>query len=1519
MMTTTTQPPSDPWTKRFILNGRVIPYTPPTPQPSTKRTSRSPSKHRPVITYQLSQPSLRYPYQLLFSKLEGLPIPPTISDSYLQSSAPLACQIRASLFDLQTGCFFGKTWVGKEVVDLRAKGRVALMRDGSIKGKKPPKPKKLPKRARRKQQSDDSDESDSDESYESSESGSESGDDEEREEVIVGHAIQGHRVNIGFREECLYLHTPLCGQHIVAILEFVFVVVNHPNEPEIAQEDFVSGGWTMIHLFDPERNGLDLEQTWSGDDHVAESERTVKLMPIFNGTPRILPFVAGSILSTSSGHANLATIPGAMFSYAFTTCPAVRSACHLWKENVWVAPGDEVPGLSITVDGISVASMESAQLSQLRIRIPQGILKYEHALLTNIADAHEEAFPGSLLVTADGSLQLPTIVERRVHIGLHNSYTFLAPPIITTLETVLKDDGSGSELVFNGNLELSKYMRNVNGAAVVFAVEYKVSMIANVEKAKKSGLTALLEKLGVVAKEGETTAELEKDVYLGWAVWDTYRHRSEPAPQPIAKPKTNLVDEATSPMSSPSEASSDSEIQPEPKPKPPPVIVDEKETELISVPAHPVSFDASQFPKPKTSKFRPALSRMEKARLLNAGFVRILDEEGNKPVQVGLGVGSIDGLGGGGQSVRPDLGIEFGDPRANDVTVTFMGLSFNDDFVNRVSGQFPSSVYFTFQFYNFAYSTTEALHVYTGPLPLSRAETRMPGHHRSSSVPTRAHARKWSHMSGKSFRSNVQDAEVPDEHGDLIWPGILYRVREDGTPAYDMPPGLSLSHLVNLENDTASLTSLRRIGMPGLPVYMAQNQLHIDVWDGESLLHVGSATAELKLALRQGRSAVEFDETVDIVMEEGVEEPQAGLRRSTSSSSVVSRADWGSRDGGSRVVVIGKLHLRVTNVARGAMDKTAIAARKAEQVVLGDFHQQVKLRRETMLPEVDQELHHVLRAAAQDRMKAKRGASKVDEGVELVDEKRRKLARLRRVREKENIVSPNVFGDTPEEDPVFTYQMSRQDRQRDLQTVDIFRERRKGHTIEEELKRQITTNHTVHASLGQAYYFEFLFQNPYNMEHNFEVSWDDVELRMITDSHEWKYLRRVHAVSASAGVEDKLFSVQPNGAVQLFMMPNETVAVPFVYQSFLGAVACQNADGGRKREGLEAEGVEESILARSIHISFINTHHVPVAFLSISIVPKPHTIDRVIRLFRPESEHIRRTVRFSIKETSSVMSSLTNLNVVSTIHDATNPGKRYLRCSHPDVVCSLADSGFSTTMKELTFKYRIGHAPETSVLYFLLYHDSYHTSLAEVWKVFVHSLYRMDITCVIGQTNHASLILRGSSFSRTVQCYANRPAELMITQPAPFLLTANALNEVGLVLRPREAAVKEVVVNVVDVDQRVLVNSWLVAAHCTTPNVTKTFDITVPKGRTVNKRVSYTNPYTTRKLLHLCTTHPHLLQFKEAALNLEGGETCYIGLRFLPVTHKEMGTAVGGVEVLVFLNDEADRIEECLCVRVKYD
>ena len=54
-----------------------------------------------------------------------------------------------------------------------------------------------------------------------------------------------------------------------------------------------------------------------------------------------------------------------------------------------------------------------------------------------------------------------------------------------------------------------------------------------------------------------------------------------------------------------------------------------------------------------------------------------------------------------------------------------------------------------------------------------------------------------------------------------------------------------------------------------------------------------------------------------------------------------------------------------------------------------------------------------------------------------------------------------------------------------------FRERCKHESIINSLEGGITTQRTVHASLGKAEFFEFALKNPYSVDQNVQIFWED--------------------------------------------------------------------------------------------------------------------------------------------------------------------------------------------------------------------------------------------------------------------------------------------------------------------------------------------------------------------------------------------------------------------------------------------
>jgi hypothetical protein len=251
---------------------------------------------------------------------------------------------------------------------------------------------------------------------------------------------------------------------------------------------------------------------------------------------------------------------------------------------------------------------------------------------------------------------------------------------------------------------------------------------------------------------------------------------------PMLQHRPELVDEATSPFVSQhdmrTEPKEPAYVAPKPIAKKP--IIDSMEDEQEEQEIYAVSSaEESAHLLPKTGRSMP-LTRVEKARLLNAGFDVILDEDGHRPFVVGPSL----------KDLKLNYSLEKADLRYNDISLNFMGLTFNAELFNHFGGNhymdliflgyFPSSVYFSFQFYNYPFTTTERLHIYTGPLPASKRESDT-AHHRSSSLPpSNKHVRQWSHVSQRSSRGYLPEDATEEEH---LWPGILYSIEEDGVPA----------------------------------------------------------------------------------------------------------------------------------------------------------------------------------------------------------------------------------------------------------------------------------------------------------------------------------------------------------------------------------------------------------------------------------------------------------------------------------------------------------------------------------------------------------------------------------------------------------------------------------------------------------------------------------------------------------------------------------------------------------------
>ncbi|XP_042650760.1 nephrocystin-4 [Tyto alba] len=787
--------------------------------------------------------------------------------------------------------------------------------------------------------------------------------------------------------------------------------------------------------------------------------------------------------------------------------------------------------------------------------------------------------------------------------------------------------------------------------------------------------------------------------------------------------------------------------------------------------------------------------------------------------------------------------------QGNEIILQF--LAFGRDARGGAEGTWPRTIFLTFQFYRFPPVTTPRLElVSTDGLAAGPA--------------------------------------VPAQ--------LLVQVNKDGTLGTG-PPGLQLKYMV----DPAFL----RPGEQRWFVrYLAKHSLQIDVWDGDSLLLVGSAALKLEPLLRQGRAAVRTHHELEVATTE-YEPDVTVLGREALRHGAL-------RPLGVRVAVRGRLHLCLANVGHSCKDApgqlpSSLPSRSrivpapdgAVSISAGSWMSLNaagggRVSRARRLVEVDGELAAALRSRRPEARPTPPAAP-----GEATAARRRKLRRMALVRQQEDAGG----GRTAQ---LSGWQEQRSRHAQDLQIIDAYREHIKGESISRMLSQAITATHTVHAVLGTAEFFEFTLRNPYGVQHTVTIEIDHPELSVILDPREWRHFKEL--TKNVTPVEEDMFHLRDDRRPQVYLRPNETVRIPFKYQTFLAdpaVVAVQGPAGLGAGADAAACSLGKSGAGQTKHIqvSFQVSRGKPIALLRVKVEPQPHVVDQTFRFYHPELTFLKKTIRLPPWHTLPG----------APVGMPGGEPEMFVRCSDPDIICETKTMGPGEP-QDIFLKVAGGPSPQIKKFFVAIYTDAWLAAPVQIWQFYLHSLQRLDISCTAGQLARLSLLLRGTPAPRRVRAFTSHPQELEVDPDGAFLLPANGIQDLYVGVRPRRAGSRFIYLNLVDVESHQLLSSWLLCLACRQPLISKAFEISLPAGggRGCNKRITYTNPYPSPRLYFLCTNRPDLLQFKEDSFKVAGGEVYTIGLRFSP------SQGVGEEEILIHINDHEDKNEETFCVKVIY-
>ncbi|XP_053481395.1 nephrocystin-4 isoform X1 [Ictalurus furcatus] len=1312
--------------------------------------------------------------------------------------------------------------------------------------------------------------------------------------------------------EVVYFHTSLCLASVVAVVELASL-----SPGADTSQNAVGQGFGILHLF-------------SGQ---AQGEGRLSL---FHGTPRAL--LHPTLRDPLQMNAVLSVIEGTQLLYSLQPHPALNPIMHLLPPNIMVSGHELIPGVLPPTDSTADALQRprllpafSCALERVCVCLAPSIQAFEADLLERLNNERNNTRVGA-------EVRSVVVQERRLHIGVHNGLCWVDGPQVMVLEHMAGGSGGlkqsstethSSVLMLQGNVELR--MIRHPAFSLLFLLEYAFSVpLARDGKMPSMAVQRAVfmqsVRWGVWSPFSDPDGQYESVCVslqggslpnpYGVMVYTAHTQQTDAEGSVIKFKFTNNLEGATSTVTSKS-------ISQE-KPQPKKWHATSHDGSKLGLEASPLCTIrgpglsvsqlavASRYPTLSHTTGSPwqqqlpaplALSPMASAHQLShvvhpaVGIAHLevsamerkgmgdapeeeydLHELTFTPVHapvIMLGTHTTgssrtssrgllahlfssrfpeirDDLNQVAELLDPDEPVNFdphreeADPlQVNRLLLQF--LAFTRVHQAGVDMEWPSMVHFTFQLYRFPPVTTQRL-----KLVASEASSR------------------------------------PD------YPCILSVTNRDGSIGSG-PPGLQLQYCV----DPAFLKPGERIWFLR---YLALHTLHIDVWDSDSLLLIGSAAVQLKHLLRQGRAAVQVIHELEVISTEYLQDASlarehAGGQRAIPAMSVYT-------------IVKGRLHIRLGNIG-GVVQKnpnSSVLLPPSRSHVIqpsqtptgfqgGSLSANTVLnlnvvarnaRRAQRLPDIDGELASLL----QSRMRGVDDAWLQSRG-ETEEVRQRKSDRMAAVRQYEE----NATSNTHEKASYMRRKEDRTQHSQDLRLIEAYRERCKVEGIINMLSQAITTTHTIYAMLGTAEFFEFVLRNPFNIPQTVTIECEDPELSVIVNAEEWRYFKDLTKMCTPLEVE--MFHMKEDSSTpQVYLRPRENVHIPLKYQSFVSGhvMLCQDS---KTSNSLHCAHHQQSntVMAKFIKVFFRAEDSQPLAICQVRVEPTPHIVDQTFRFYQPELSFFKKAIRLPPAEPGTP--------------DACS--RLQVRCSDPNVICHVIATAPGEP-QDIYLKVPGAPSPQIKTFVITVFNDPWLASPTQTWQVYMHYLQKLDISCVCGTLSWHSLVLRGTQSIRKVKCYTSHPLELQVDPEEVFALPALGVQDIRLGVKALHSGSCFRYLNVVDVDTRQLVASWLLCLTFRQPVISRAFEIQVPVGggRGSNKKIGFTNPYPSNRGFRLCSDHPDLLQFKEEKFQIDGGASYNIGLRFAP------SQSAGTEEILVFINDLEDKNEETYCIKVVY-
>ncbi|XP_054706812.1 nephrocystin-4-like [Uloborus diversus] len=643
--------------------------------------------------------------------------------------------------------------------------------------------------------------------------------------------------------------------------------------------------------------------------------------------------------------------------------------------------------------------------------------------------------------------------------------------------------------------------------------------------------------------------------------------------------------------------------------------------------------------------------------------------------------------------------------------------------------------------------------------------------------------------------------------------------------------------------------------------------LHVDVWNGQSLLYFGTVAVPLKYLCRQGKEAVSAFLELDVINCEFADESLVHTALPVKTHR-------------------GKLYVRLASIRHPltakALEKFEDNEVSSEALIICSRNESnvnmPRVSRAKPIVETNRELSRLLasRCVLNNEQKIQTAADSA--------EQRRKVAHMDAVR---NLLN----GEKPSYEVDESLKNYSKERQRDILSIESYIQKNKTEMIQSLLHSSITSEKAIYPIFGSKLFFEFILENPFQEERRIEITWKCSELNLVTDLKLWKKLRNMHNLSQN--IDTLSFSSEPE-VPTILLRPREKVNIPFTYYSL--EIQSNSLDIFKTSSGhhftadlLSAAPISNNLTPSSVKVRFMTEEQTLLAVLILKIQPLLPSVTHVFKFLSMEHSMFKKSIRINNESNSKY--------------------KLNAKCSDLEVVCCIQEVQGWEEDVSVQIKAPTRAAGKCKEFYLFIYKDVYQIAPQQTWLLSICPLQRIDLSCIAGQLMQSSLLIRGTHATNLVKCFSSSK-DLQLHPSEPFVLSPFAVQELSMNVRSLLPGTKYFQITMVNQALEKALQSWLLVLSCQKPSVSKAFQVHLSVGKEATKRITYTNPYHRSRSFILHCSHPQLLYLREWEFTVPAGKSYVIGLYFVPQQF------VFSETIFLYLNDVSEKNEETYCIKV---